>query len=209
MPRNRKVISLKPTTYNLLKALKKKKQTWDAFILGIVKKSRAPISSETSVSMSEVQHDSPSVEPASSKEPEENYFNCTKLCKRERTCNRTCRNNLDEIIEEGCYVSKFPYEWTTPQGKTVRVCKMMWFPNGNPNDPEHPYPECVAKQKDIPIQLPKTRLPQDPQLCWTCYMMRKRARETKQKPSDPFKGEPKVDWGKSGGSPDLWKYGNE
>lgn len=51
-----------------MKALKKKNQTWDVFLLGIAKKSRAPISSRTSVSMSEVQHDSPSVEPASLKE---------------------------------------------------------------------------------------------------------------------------------------------
>jgi len=71
LPKGWKNIFVKQTTFNLLKALKKKKQTWDSFLLGIAKKSRAPITSLASDKpMSTVQtHDSPSsFEQLSSKE---------------------------------------------------------------------------------------------------------------------------------------------
>ena len=106
-------------------------------------------------------------------------FECNKLCKKARTCTSNAMFELGEIKATNCYVSKYPYEWTTPDGRTVKVCKYMVFPNGFPHDAENPYPKCVAKQKDITIQLPRDRIMRNPDVCWICYKAQKKAREEK------------------------------
>ena len=106
-------------------------------------------------------------------------FECNELCKKARACTSNAMFELGEIKARNCYVSKYPYEWTTPDGRTVRVCKYMVFPNGFPHDAENPYPKCVAKQKDITIQLPRDRIMRNPELCWVCYKAQKKSREQK------------------------------
>ena len=106
-------------------------------------------------------------------------FECNKLCKKARICTSNAMFELGEIKATNCYVSKYPYEWTTPDGRTVKVCKYMVFPNGFPHDAENPYPKCVAKQKDITIQLPRDRIMRNPDVCWICYKAQKKAREEK------------------------------
>ena len=96
---------------------------------------------------------------------EEEYFDCHKLCKKERTCTSNAMFDLKEIKALNCYVSKYPYEWTTPDGRDVRVCKFMVFSRGFPHDEENPYPKCVAKQKDIIVQLPRDRIMRNPEIC--------------------------------------------
>lgn len=108
---------------------------------------------------------------------DENYFDCTMLCKKQKTCNSVSRNMLDEIIEENCYVSKYPYEWRTREGKYVRLCEFMVFPRGFPHDAKNPYPQCIAKQKDARVQLPKDRIIKNPEICWICYKKRKEERK--------------------------------
>ena len=84
-----------------------------------------------------------------------------------------------EINADNCYVSKYPYTWNTPDGKTINVCKFMRFEKNMAHDLENPYPSCIAKQKDVPFQLPKDRIIRDPQLCWFCYKLQKKEREQK------------------------------
>ena len=109
---------------------------------------------------------------------EDERFPCDKLCKRFRSCTRNAVFSKGEIKAEHCYISKFPYEWTTPDGRDVRLCKFMVFESTQPyGDPDHPYPQCIAKQKDVPFQLPRDRIMRNPEICWSCYKMRKKARE--------------------------------
>jgi len=109
---------------------------------------------------------------------EEERFPCDKLCKRFRSCTRNAVFSKGEIKAQHCYISKFPYEWTTPDGRDVRLCKFMVFESTQPyGDPDHPYPQCIAQQKDVPLQLPRDRIMRNPEICWSCYMMRKKARE--------------------------------
>ena len=140
--------------------------------------------------------------------PDDDYFNCTKFCKKQRMCNSPSRNILSEIIENGCYVGTYPYKY-----KGHRVCKFMQFET-HENDPEHPFPKCIARQKDLPVQLPKDHIMRDPQFCWKCYKIRKYAREKKDvdarvKAEQRYGSRSRVNWGKAEGSPDLWRLGSE
>lgn len=140
---------------------------------------------------------------------EDDYFPCNLLCRKSRSCNSTSRNIKSEIVETGCYVSIYPYEWTAPDGRLVRVCKFMFFSNNFPHDAEEPYPKCLAKQKDVPIQLAKDHIMRNPQVCWICYKMRKKARATKEEARIFGRAtRSKVNWGASEGNPDLWSLGN-
>lgn len=140
-------------------------------------------------------------------------FDCHKFCRKFSSCtSRAVNGEVGEIIADQCYVSKYPYEYTTQEGKTVRVCKFMVFPKGFPHDPKNPYPRCIAKQKDIIIQLPKDRIIRDPEQCWTCYMHRKRAREEAyrikktRRDNALYQGQPKVNWGKTDDLPPYSDY---
>lgn len=124
-------------------------------------------------------------------------FDCNKLCKKARQCTSNAMFDLGEIKTLNCYVSKYPYEWTTPDGRTVRLCRYMIFPNGFPHDPENPYPKCIAKQTDLHIQLPKDHIMRNPQVCWTCYKLRKKAEEQareKTREKELWSRQPKVNW---------------
>lgn len=135
-------------------------------------------------------------------EEQEKRFDCNKLCKKCKICTSNAMFDLGEILALICYVGKYPYEWTTPDGRTVRLCKMMFFARDFPHDAENPHPKCNAKQKDVPMQLPKDRIIRDPQFCWTCYKLRKQERERKREAMelrkisryDEFAGQPRVDW---------------
>jgi hypothetical protein len=111
---------------------------------------------------------------------ENNYFNCNKLCKKARTCTSNAMNDLSEINARTCYTSKFPYYFVPKEGKNagsfIRICKFMKFKRDMSDDPTDPYPECIAKQTDVPIQLPKDRIMNDPQVCWDCYKIQKQKR---------------------------------
>jgi hypothetical protein len=113
--------------------------------------------------------------------PSENtYFDCNKLCRKARTCTSNAMNDLGEINARNCYTSKFPYYFVPKEGKNagsfIRICKFMKFKRDMSDDPNDPYPECIAKQTDVPIQLPKDRVMRDPQICWDCYKMQKQKR---------------------------------
>ena len=126
---------------------------------------------------------------------DEHSFECNKLCKKFRQCTSPAMFELQEIIAQNCYVSKYPYEWTTPDGRDVRVCKYMVFPNGFPHDPKNPYPQCIHSKPLV--HLPKDRIVRDPQICWTCYMAQKKAREEKilkKVMRDEYAGQPRVNW---------------
>jgi len=141
---------------------------------------------------------------------EDERFPCDKLCKRFRSCTRNAMFSKGEIKEEHCYISKYPYEWTTPDGRVVRLCKFMFFESTQPfGDPDDPYPTCMAKQKDVPFQLPKDRKIRNPEMCWFCYKMRKKAREDqfKKKYVREDNRRAKVDWGDSEGF-DTFSLGN-
>lgn len=140
-------------------------------------------------------------------------FDCHKFCRQFPRCtSRAVNGEIGEIIADRCYVSKYPYQWTTREGKTVRVCKFMVFPNGFPDDPKNPYPRCIAKQKDIIIQLPKDRIMRNPENCWTCYMDQKKVREEAdrikkvRRDNALYRGQPKVNWGKAEGAPPFSSY---
>lgn len=124
-----------------------------------------------------------------------NRFECNKLCRKFRGCVSSTIFELGEVIANNCYISKYPYEWTTPDGRTVRVCKYMIFPNGFSHDAKNPYPKCIAKQKDITIQLPQDRIIRNPEICWICYKDQKKAKEqklVKKAVRQPYRGQPKV-----------------
>jgi hypothetical protein len=110
-------------------------------------------------------------------EEEDDFFDCNRLCKRARQCTSNAMNHLGEIVASNCYVSKYPYEWTTPDGRTVKLCNFMFFPNGFPDDPENPYPVCRNPKPKLII--PKDGIIRDPQICWTCYKLQKRERQEK------------------------------
>jgi len=147
--------------------------------------------------------------------PNLNFFNCQKLCKNYDKCRRdmnTSQNMLDEIETAECYETKFPF-FNPYTHKPTCPCQ-EW--TSHPDDPNNPYPKCNAKQTDVPFQLPKDRIIRNPDLCWTCVMARskkrKEAYEKKQlkkyiKPYDPYKGEPRVNWGKSEGF-DMFELGD-
>lgn len=143
-----------------------------------------------------------------------NFFDCQKLCRNYPKCREnmnTSINMKNEIDIANCYTSKFPYDWTTPDGRTVRVCKFMIFKRGVPYDLDNPYPKCIAKPKDRFVDIPKDHVITDPQICWTCVKLRKKAREQKivdRAIKGSFK-RAKIDWGNSGGDPDLWRLGDQ
>lgn len=109
---------------------------------------------------------------------EEPKFDCNLLCKKARGCTRNTMFYMDEIIAAMCYVSKYPYKYFTKNGKQI-TCAFAYFKNRFPHDPENPFPRCLAKQKDIPIQLPKDRIIRDPQICWTCWKIRQKQKHEK------------------------------
>jgi len=140
-------------------------------------------------------------------------FDCHKLCRQFPRCtSRAINAEIGEIIADRCYVSKYPYQWTTREGKTVRVCKFMVFHKGFPDDPKNPYPRCIAKKKDVPFELPKDRIMLEPEQCWICYKTQKRARqeadriEKIRRDNALYRGQPKVDWGKADGLPPFSDY---
>jgi len=139
------------------------------------------------------------VEPLEIEKPleaeEDDFFDCMKLCKKGRTCVCSGYEHLEEIKVLNCYVSKYPYEWNTPDGRTVRVCKFMFFSRNFPHDEENPYPTCL-NPKPL-VHIPKDRIVRDPQVCWTCYKLQKKAREEKllrKAMRDEYAGQPRVNW---------------
>ena len=137
-----------------------------------------------------------------SSEDDDDYFDCTKLCRNQRSCNRVGRNSISEIEETGCYITRFPYKY-----KGRRQCEFMTFET-HPSDVKSPFPKCMAKQKEAEIQLPKDRIMRDPDACWTCYTKR-REKEMKARvqAENRWGSTRRVDWGSSEGSPDLWALG--
>lgn len=141
------------------------------------------------------------------------FFNCQKLCKKFDKCREemnTSINILNEIDIANCYVTKFPYDWKTPDGRKVRVCKFMVFKRAFPHDIENPYPQCIAKAADRFVDIPKDHIMRDPQICWICVKLRKKARDQKTfNRATRGSKNAKVDWGNSGGDPDLWRLGDQ
>jgi len=134
-----------------------------------------------------------------------NSFPCSLLCRKAKGCLSHSMGVKDEIKRAGCYVSRFPYEWTTPKGEWVRVCPWMSFPSGSPNDVDDPYPTCIAKPKDVSIRQPKDGIMRNPEHCWACFLQRKEKRKAELEEryikedhtralQDPFKGQPRVDY---------------
>lgn len=140
-------------------------------------------------------------------------FPCYKLCRKFRSCTLNAQGELGEILAIHCYESKYPYQYRTLKNY-IRTCPFAYFPNNTPHNAEYPYPQCQARQKDVPFELPKDRLIRNPQLCWECYndyRHRKRiqkARERRQQEPREYRGKPQVNWGDSEGSPDLWRLEN-
>ena len=121
---------------------------------------------------------------------DDDFFDCMKLCKKGRTCVCSGFQHLEEIKALNCYVSNYPYEY-----KGHRVCKFMFFPNGFPHDEENPYPTCIHPKPLV--HLPKDRIVRDPQICWTCYKLQKKAREEKilrKAIREEYVGQPRVNW---------------
>jgi len=121
-------------------------------------------------------------------------FPCSLLCKKARGCLSHSMGVKDEIARSKCYEPRYPYEWTDPQGTYHRLCPWMSFARGVPNDVDNPYPTCIAKSKDVPIQQPKDRIMRNPENCWTCYLQRKAEFTKHYIKEDPFKGQPRVDY---------------
>lgn len=137
---------------------------------------------------------------------EKDYIDCNLLCKKARSCTSNAMNSKGEIDARNCYQSAFPYQFHTPQGKIFRLCPFMQFSQNYPNNPYEPYPTCIAKQIDIPFNLPKDRTMRNPQLCWNCYMARKEMRQ-KEREDQRFRGQPRVDWHQAEGF-DAFKLGD-
>jgi hypothetical protein len=145
---------------------------------------------------------------------ENNYFDCNQLCKKAPRCNSNHRDQLDEIKGALCYVSTFPY-YFDPQGNDQYPCRCSYakFKSSQPyGDPENPYPECTALQKDIPFRLPKDYIITDPKQCWLCYFTHKKEKDEQFKKkyikqADQFRSQPKVDWGESEGTEPHWHDG--
>ena len=117
-------------------------------------------------------------------------FDCNKLCKKHETCTSNAMFDSEEIKALNCYISMYPYEY-----KGNRVCKFMFFPEGFPHDPENPYPQCI-NPKPL-VHMPRDRIIQNPQICWVCYKLQKKAREKellKKVVREDFRGQPRVNW---------------
>jgi len=117
-------------------------------------------------------------------------FNCRLLCKKWQDCPYGQSSTLNQILDRHCFESRFPTR-----------CKYQLWTSGKPeNDPANPYPKCIAKQKDVPVQLPKDRTIKDYQFCWNCIMIGKKQREQKlsNKVTGGYRG-PRVDWGDNEG----------
>jgi hypothetical protein len=86
-------------------------------------------------------------------------------------------NHKGEIRVNNCFATKYPYKWTTPDGRTVILCRFMVFPNNFPDDIDNPHPECINPKPKVII--PKDHIIKDPQICWTCYKLQKKERTQK------------------------------
>jgi len=107
------------------------------------------------------------IEPSEQTEIEYERFPCDKLCRKFYRCTNNAMFYLGEIVGSNCFVTRFP----------TKCWYVIWESTQPQGDPEHPYPKCVAKQKDVPLELPKDRIIRDPEFCWKCIKIRKRQRE--------------------------------
>jgi hypothetical protein len=153
-------------------------------------------------------HDDEDNEGEENNRQDDDVFDCRRLCKTFPRCTNNAMNSLGEVLASHCYRTKYPYKWKTPDGKIVSLCPFMVFRTDS-DDPSNPYPQCIAKQTDVPFRLPKNQIITDPQICWNCYKTRKAARKEREKQREQqsqkmmmrrvFQGQPRIDWGDSAG----------
>ena len=127
-------------------------------------------------------------------EREEDYFPCQRLCKKAKGCNNPERDSLGFVKENNCFLTRFP-----------KCPYQLWIKKMPYGNPEYPYPICTDPKP--PRTIPKAWQKHgilDPQFCWDCLSIirekEKDKAETKPRKSyDPYKGEPRVNWGDSKG----------
>ena len=116
-------------------------------------------------------------------------FPCEILCKKFRGCTSNAMFHRDEIEGSNCFRPNYP-----------DFCNYLFWENPyrRRGDPQHPYPKCLDRKP--PIAIPKDRIIRNPQICWRCMEIKKQQKMMKKTlRDDSFKGQPRIDWGKSEG----------
>ena len=119
------------------------------------------------------------------------HFPCNLLCVKFKECTSQALYYLSEIDTLNCFIPNYP-----------RYCHFLLWENPH-GDPKNPYPKCLDPKP--PITIPKDRIVTNPQVCWRCMKIKKDMKEAKMYGknvrSDPFKGQPRINYGKSEGLP--------